>query len=238
MDLPFPSPPFATADHDDPFASRSIRRASSNGSFRGGGSGGTGPGPYAQSIYSRSHSSHVHALPPRPSSTSSPPRLLRARASESGSIFQESVWPPPSAASQLIDPLTSPSQGVDLGRIVSDIMGPHGTASEMGPLLSSVATATREHEQVQEVQEEGDRRRSMTSPPPLTLALIPPNMNPDDWRRRSSSDSQSHPQSLSQLQPPSTPSPPATPPRARWLSRSPNPSPKASHLPLQYTHPV
>jgi hypothetical protein len=48
----------------------------------------------------------------------------------------------------LIDLLTSPSQNIYLGRIVTDIMGPQGTASEMGPLLSSVATATRENEQV------------------------------------------------------------------------------------------
>jgi hypothetical protein len=166
----------------------------------------------------------VHALPPRPSSTSSPPRLLRARASESGSIFQESVWPPPSG---LIDPLTSPSQNVDLGRIVTDIMGPQGAASDTA-LLSHVAT---EHEQAQEEGGGEGQRASMASPPPpLTLAFIPP---PDDWPPRSSEDSLSHPRLQSQTQPPSTP-----PPRARWLSRSPNPSPKASDSPLQHLHPV
>ncbi|KAI0916723.1 hypothetical protein AcW1_007902 [Taiwanofungus camphoratus] len=48
------------------------------------------------------------------------PHLLGLRASESGSIFQEAVWPPPKA---LVDPLVSSSSD-DLSRIVDDIMGP------------------------------------------------------------------------------------------------------------------
>ncbi len=35
MDLPFPSPPFASADHDDPFATRSIHRINTAGSSGG-----------------------------------------------------------------------------------------------------------------------------------------------------------------------------------------------------------
>ncbi|THH16721.1 hypothetical protein EW146_g3983 [Bondarzewia mesenterica] len=53
-----------------------------------------------------------------------PPRLFRARASESGSIFQEAVWPPPGAGSRLRDPLTGPSSKVDLSGIVDGVMGP------------------------------------------------------------------------------------------------------------------
>jgi len=102
MDLPFPSPPFASADHDDSFANRSIHRINTAGS---GGGDVLGMSPYTQSFYARSQSSHAHAAA---SSSSLPPRLLRARASGSGSIFQEAVWPPP--VSQLMVPLTSASQ--------------------------------------------------------------------------------------------------------------------------------
>ena len=53
--------------------------------------------------------------------TPSPPHLLGMR-SESGSIFREAVWPPPSENSTLIDPLRVAS-AVDLSRIVDDVMG-------------------------------------------------------------------------------------------------------------------
>lgn len=54
-----------------------------------------------------------------------PPRLLRARASESGSIFEESVWPPPAPGSRLRDPLAADAAGADdLGSIVDRVMGP------------------------------------------------------------------------------------------------------------------
>ncbi|KAH8977910.1 hypothetical protein EDB86DRAFT_3091312 [Lactarius hatsudake] len=186
MDLPQSSPPFAYADTDDPFATRISRHPSG-----GSGSVDAPSFPYA---YAYSHESDIPHVP------SSPPRLFRPRASESGSIFQESVWPPPSAASQLTDPLTSPSHAVDLGSIVDEVMGrpedgggggrgrgrarEESGASEMGPLLDADDAV-----------------------PMLTLT------NPD-------------PQSpLSPLQPPQTPPRPP-----RWLSRSPNPSPKSSPL--------
>ncbi|KAI0036564.1 hypothetical protein K488DRAFT_82005 [Vararia minispora EC-137] len=51
-----------------------------------------------------------------------PPRLLRARASESGSIFTEAVWPPPQNALQ--DPISTSG---DLGDIVGQVMGPPRT---------------------------------------------------------------------------------------------------------------
>lgn len=222
MDLPFPSPPFASADHDDPFASRSIHRINSAGSGGGGGNA-LGMGLYTQSFYAHSQSSHAHAAAP---SSYSPPRLLRARASESGSIFQEGVWPPP--ASQLIDPLTSASQSVDLARVVTDVMGPQA-AFETGPLLSS---SIREHEWEHEPErgQEGPERERGPILRPLSLAIAPTNL---DDRPRSSSDSPPQIQS-------STPSPPLTPPprppHTRWLSRSPNHSPKGS--PLHQTQPI
>lgn len=193
MDLPQPSSPFAYADNDDPFATHVSRRPS-DGS-------GSSPPSYP-GTYPYSH------RPDSPHARTGSPRLFRPRTSESGSIFQESVWPPP--ASQLTDPLTSPSHAVDLGRIVDDVMsrfpravatyennggghtrdGSH-VSSETGPLL-----AAREHEPVPDAV------------PTLTLT------NPDE------------PQSpLSPLQPPQTPPRPP-----RWLSRSPNPSPKGSPL--------
>ncbi|KAH9057393.1 hypothetical protein EDB87DRAFT_1631701 [Lactarius vividus] len=195
MDLPQSSPPFSYADTDDPFATR-ISRYPSGGS----GSGDAPSFPYA---YAYSHESDIPHVRTTSSVPSSPPRLFRPRASESGSIFQESVWPPPSAASQLTDPLTSPSHAVDLGSIVDEVMGMHGGGggrghareesgvSEMGPLLDA------------------------DDPVPPTLTLINPDPDPQS--------------PLSPLQPPQTP--PETPPRPPWwLSRSPNPSPKSSPL--------
>lgn len=52
------------------------------------------------------------------------PHLLGLRASESGSIFHEAVWPPPGEASRFVDPLTLASSSVNLGNIVDDVMGP------------------------------------------------------------------------------------------------------------------
>jgi hypothetical protein len=157
MDLPFPSPPFASLDQPDPFATVNTHRDSSAADSIGGagsavGSGSGGAPIYPHPRFSRSQSdssSRVHTpipaplLPPPPSFPSTPPRLLRARASESGSIFQESVWPPPSA---LMDPLTQPSQSVNLARIVADIMGP----PEADPLLPLLHGFSPEQGQGQE----------------------------------------------------------------------------------------
>lgn len=65
---------------------------------------------------------------------------------ESGSIFHEGVWPPPSERSRLEDPILAGSN-VDLHSIVDDVMGAnvdnHGrwssadTASSSSPLLAS-----------------------------------------------------------------------------------------------------
>lgn len=46
--------------------------------------------------------------------------ILRSRISESGSIFREEVWPPPSLS---VDPIEMRSSQVDLSRIVDDVMG-------------------------------------------------------------------------------------------------------------------
>ncbi|KAF8835810.1 hypothetical protein BDN67DRAFT_388753 [Paxillus ammoniavirescens] len=46
-----------------------------------------------------------------------------SRGSETGSVFREDVWPPPSESSRLMDPLAQ-SMSIDLRRIVDDVMGP------------------------------------------------------------------------------------------------------------------
>lgn len=51
------------------------------------------------------------------------PRLLRPRASETGSIFHEGgIWPPPSNSSRLVDPILAGSN-INLSNIVDEVMG-------------------------------------------------------------------------------------------------------------------
>jgi hypothetical protein len=256
MDLPFPSPPFASLDQPDPFTTQSSLRNSSAAGSIGSDGGGSGGAPlYLRHSFSRSQSpsSHTRAnvslsapLPP-PSTTLTPPRLLRARASESGSIFHESVWPPPAASSQLMDPLTYPSQSVDLARVVTDIMGP----PESGPLLLLQPNPSpleqgqgqgQEQEQGaldprREGEGEGERRGAMISS--STFALP----NPDNWSPRSelqsspsSSPPSSPPRPLLPPRPESASDLPLRPPSTPWISRPLNPSPKGS--PLQRTLPL
>ena len=59
------------------------------------------------------------------SSPNTSPHLATMRASESGSIFREDVWPPPGEGSRFVDPILSTSSQVNLGRIVDDVMGPN-----------------------------------------------------------------------------------------------------------------
>jgi hypothetical protein len=256
MDLPFPSPPFASLDQPDPFATQSSHRNSSAAGSIGSDGGGNGGAPgYQSHLFSRSQSpsSHTRAnvslsAPLSPPSTSlTPPRLLRARASESGSIFHESVWPPPSASSQLMDPLTYPSQSVDLARVVTDVMGP----PESGPLLllqpnpSSLEGGQGEgQEQEQgalnprgEGEGEGEQQGAMI--PSSTFALT----SPDNWSPRSelpsspsSSPPSSPPRPLLPPRPESESDIPLRPPSTPWISRPLNPSPKGS--PLQRTLPL
>lgn len=192
MDLPHPTPAFVYSDQD-PFASRSSRTVSATPSY----------------VHSQSSRTQSPSL-----SITSPPRLFRPRASESGSIFQESVWPPPS---QLTDPLTTPSQSVDLTRIVDDVMGPLHTGLHTGPRdMSEMDSLLTVHEDGQEQQQQQGHVRehslegSALQPPPLAFTLANP-----DYRPRS---------------PESIPPSPSPPPPSRWLARSPNPSPKNSPL--------
>jgi hypothetical protein len=198
MDLPHhPSPPLIYSDRE-PFMNRSWRNVRSSQS----------------PDYSHSHSHSAGSSRTQSPPLSPPPRLLRPRASESGSIFQENIWPPPSAASQLMDPLTHAAQSVDLGRIIDDVMGPERASppdiSDTGLLLTVHEHGQeREQDQPQREQEqmrEHENEDDVVAMLPLTLA-------------RTTSDEPALPASASIL-----PQPP------RWLSRSPNPSPKSSPL--------
>lgn len=77
----------------------------------------------------------------RSPSSDSGPRLMRPRASESGSIFHEGgVWPPPSERSKLVDPMRAGSE-IDLNTIVDDVMG---NSHHVGPGPSRLRGGTRE----------------------------------------------------------------------------------------------
>ncbi|KAF9788313.1 hypothetical protein BJ322DRAFT_1106319 [Thelephora terrestris] len=59
----------------------------------------------------------------RSGSSDQSPRLLRPRASDTGSIFHEGgVWPPPSDSSRLVDPILA-SSNINLSNIIDDVMG-------------------------------------------------------------------------------------------------------------------
>jgi len=59
----------------------------------------------------------------RSGSVDQSPRLLRPRASETGSIFHEGgIWPPPSGGSRLVDPILVGSN-INLSNIVDEVMG-------------------------------------------------------------------------------------------------------------------
>jgi hypothetical protein len=49
---------------------------------------------------------------------------MRARGSETGSMFHEGVWPPPGEGATIVDPILRSSSHVDLTGIVDSVMGP------------------------------------------------------------------------------------------------------------------
>ncbi len=72
-----------------------------------------------------------------------PPRLMRARASQTGSMFEElGVWPPPGEGSRLSDPLMAASN-VDLTSIVENVMGPGGGLQSHGSGTSTPIRPSR-----------------------------------------------------------------------------------------------
>ncbi|EAU87449.2 hypothetical protein CC1G_02208 [Coprinopsis cinerea okayama7 len=89
--------------------------------------------------------------PAVPRTVSPTPSPIRSRASESGSIFREDVWPPPQ--DDLVDPIYKQSSQVNLSRIVDEVMGPsthpsHGrsrTESTLDSMTSMLSPNDRRH---------------------------------------------------------------------------------------------
>ncbi|KZT00428.1 uncharacterized protein LAESUDRAFT_816522 [Laetiporus sulphureus 93-53] len=113
------------------------------------------------------------------------PHLMGMRTSESGSIFQEAVWPPPRAG--LIDPLNTSSRE-SLSRIVDDVMGPaqapsssqaaassgHGRSDSQTALLSSAPDSPKPTwRSPLFVTNMGSETASVSSPPRQTSKLAP-----------------------------------------------------------------
>ena len=79
------------------------------------------PTPLPPSL--RRTESPVNDLPRSNSTDHQSPRLLRPRASDTGSIFHEDgIWPPPSDGSRLVDPILAGSH-INLSGIIDDVMG-------------------------------------------------------------------------------------------------------------------
>lgn len=68
------------------------------------------------------------------------PTMIRSRASETGSIFRENVWPPPQ--DEMMDPIHRNSSQVDLSSIVDDVMGPRKDAHKRSTTESTVGSST------------------------------------------------------------------------------------------------
>jgi hypothetical protein len=67
---------------------------------------------------------HPSRTPPSEATQYMTQYLMRARGSETGSMFHEGVWPPPGEGATLVDPILRSSSEVDLTGIVDSVMGP------------------------------------------------------------------------------------------------------------------
>lgn len=127
---------------------------------------------------------HPNASVTTVSAYSPTPSLFRARASDSGSIFHEGVWPPPGEESRFVDPFLQQTKvGGDLGSIVDDIMGPSPThsrdvsgTSETG-LIGAAASPGRSHVSMGSLNSSSslynDPFRSTSIPSPSTSNTSP-----------------------------------------------------------------
>lgn len=138
--------------------------------------------------------------------TSSPHLLVRA--SESGSIFREAVWPPPGEPSRLVDPLLSASSQVDLGGIIDDVMGSHAASR---PISFVAGHARRDTESSSE-----DRRHSR--------ATSQTGLLPNRSESPLISQVKAHPPLFVTNATPPSPTHAVSP--KNWLERSPQPAPK------------
>ena len=248
--LPTRSPPPPPMRQSDPYATyRSNRIGSATSSVFSDGPRQSFSRSQSPSSRTRINVYDISAPLPAPSTSPTPAHLLRSRAEESGSIFQESVWPPPSAASQLMDPLTYPSQSVDLSRAVMDVMSP----SESSTMLllqpnpsSQMLGQGQGEEQGQgalypygegEGEGEGEDERRGVMIPSSTIDLTnPDNCSPlsDFQSSPSLSPPPIPPRSLLRprpgLQSGSESELPPRPPSTPWLSRPLNSSPRGSPM--------
>ncbi|KAI0712664.1 hypothetical protein C8Q76DRAFT_735474 [Earliella scabrosa] len=101
---------------------------------------GPGVSPLSRSFHDASPGPSIMGTPMDPHRAGTPaslppgaaaPHLLGMR-SETGSIFRESVWPPPGQPSVLVDPIVNASNSVDLSRIIDDVMGPSTAGAAVG----------------------------------------------------------------------------------------------------------
>ncbi|KAH9997421.1 hypothetical protein BJV74DRAFT_794918 [Russula compacta] len=194
--MSFISPPLSpTADPEDPFASGRSSPRGNVGNVSGDGSDATGGGGLS------------HAL-------------LAALATEYDSTFHESIWPPPSRASQQSNPFALPPERVHSALIVNDIIGPPQYNGALS--LSAAATPASPTPTIQSVlgkEESGPeggrmkRRGTKRKPVPALNISIPDSVGnqprPETRQER-----------LPSL-PPLTPSPPLPMP-TQWLNRSPD----------------
>ena len=102
----------------------------------------------------------------------SPPILLRARGSETGSIFHEDVWPPPAETSRLVDPIVQASSQVDLSSIVDDVMGPPDPHISARPNRNSFF-ANNDHDDDTDMDGESVSTPYIFIPPNLPRQSIP-----------------------------------------------------------------
>ncbi|KAI6013239.1 hypothetical protein EDC04DRAFT_718802 [Pisolithus marmoratus] len=136
LDDDFYPPPSGHRDYETPWDVRSPPPSMSTLSFFPPGSPGLSHQP---SIFPSIRSFGSEMGTPGVGIVSGPSTLslYQSHRSETGSMFQEDVWPPPSEQSRLIDPFTR-SQEIDLGSIVDDVMGPT-------PSRTSSEDAERQH---------------------------------------------------------------------------------------------
>lgn len=159
-----------------------------------------------------------------PLSANTSPHLL-VRASESGSIFREAVWPPPGEQSRFVDPLLNASSQVDLGRIVDDVMGstpvgsrPSSFAAAMHQQASSSVTSHTRLDTNESSSDDHRRHSRATSQtgllPNRSESPLTPPRGPPLFVTNASPGS-----------PPPTMASPVTSPK-NWLERSLHPVPK------------
>lgn len=171
----------AGEDMDD-FASRADRDPSSFGLGHVRGDSAGGSGSYRDLAYpspstpwdsgSGDPRSSIEALhhpsraPPTEATQYMSQYLMRARGSETGSVFHEGVWPPPGEGAVLVDPILRSSSQVDLGGIVESIMGPE---EEGGPAAEGGRTGDGGH------RRNGSGNSHAPLLPPVATAGLPPS---------------------------------------------------------------